>query len=529
MTVEGRQGDPAAADKAGKPPVITVVLTPGRSGSSLLMEVLGNLGAAGLSDDLIPGRLENPHGFFEDARVVEIHKKLMSDLGARPGFPMPDGWLDEQVTRKAKRALTDLLRKQASAGPFDWAIKDPRISELLPLWLQVFNSARVMPRYILALRDPAVVVTSLRRTYNLNERLGELLWLSRTTQALFYSAGACFLLHYEDWFDRPGDLARGLAMYCGLGDISEKQAHEAVQAALEKRLDRSSWQNYEIRHPLVKELYALLHDCRGTQFNHSAVLAKVRETASLVDGFRHWAENNKAVNSVWEQKTKDGRKGAADGSGANGSDRGGAPKEIPDTGTRSSEVISERDNRNSDKAMKQASQTAEQVSASTGQPDVAELRKELTGMRQALKEKEAALTEFRRDLEELIVQNSRYLTELRRQYDLIEELRTRNSGLTQERDQLRNRVQRIKKKAAGKKKVTSLAGDSNEKVVQESRSVQRLQREVQDLRNSYSFRIGQAFADGLMKPGTNTIKLPFRVIGLLFSAFRNRKAISKSD
>lgn len=317
MTADANLDDAVSPNKGRKAPIVTVVLTPGRSGSSLLMEVLGNLGA-GLSDELIPGRLENPHGFFEDARVVEIHKKLMSDLGARPGFPMPEGWLDQQVSRKAKWALTDLVRQEASAGPGGWAIKDPRIADLLPLWLQVFNSAGVTPRFILALRDPAAVATSLRRGINRDERLTELQWLYRTTQALYHTVADCFVVHYEDWFERPGELASGLAQYVGLPVGSGEQARQAVERAIEQRLDRSSWQEYEVRHPLVKRLYGTLRSCSGVDFDRASLVDDVRECQGLIDGFSRWSTT--AGGSI-PQQASSGGKGSA-GQGAKGPSSG---------------------------------------------------------------------------------------------------------------------------------------------------------------------------------------------------------------
>ncbi|WP_018947730.1 sulfotransferase family protein [Thioalkalivibrio sp. AKL17] len=303
----------SGASSPEKAATVTVVLTPGRSGSSLLMEILGNLGSA-LSDDLIPGRLENPHGFFEDAQVVEIHKGLMSDLGVRPGRPMPEGWLDQQVTRKAKWALTDLVRKQTGSDSGNWAIKDPRISELLPLWLQVFNSAGVTPRFVLALRDPAAVATSLRRGINRDERLTELQWLYRTTQALYHTAADCFVVHYEDWFERPVELAQGLASYVGLPDVSEEQGRQAVEKAIDQRLDRSSWQEYEVRHPLVKRLYATLRSCSGVDFERASLVDDVRECHGLIESFSWWSATTGG--STPPQASSGGKEAAVQGAGA---------------------------------------------------------------------------------------------------------------------------------------------------------------------------------------------------------------------
>ncbi len=53
--------------------------------------------------------------------------------------------------------------------------------------------------------------------------------------------------------------------------------------------------------------------------------------------------------------------------------------------------------------------------------------------------------------------------------------------------------------------------------------IQTLETRNFDLRNSFSFRIGQVLIDAVSKPGKNTIILPFRFISLIFDYAFNRK------
>lgn len=78
------------AIRKGEGRKVVVVLSPGRSGTSLLMQVLAGLGMK-LSENLIGPHHENPDGFFEDAEIVELHKQLFADLGAKPIYPLPRG------------------------------------------------------------------------------------------------------------------------------------------------------------------------------------------------------------------------------------------------------------------------------------------------------------------------------------------------------------------------------------------------------------------------------------------------------
>jgi hypothetical protein len=83
---------------------IVVVLGSGRSGTSLLMQVLASLGMR-VSAELIEARRDNPQGFFEDAPIVRAQADLLRGLNAWPFHPLPDDWLDAPATASAAEAL----------------------------------------------------------------------------------------------------------------------------------------------------------------------------------------------------------------------------------------------------------------------------------------------------------------------------------------------------------------------------------------------------------------------------------------
>lgn len=276
------------AGGANSPATVTVVLTPGRSGSSLVTEMLGRLGV-GLSGEMIPGRSENVRGFFEDSRIVGVHQELLQALGvARSYHPLPEGWLDTKAARDARRQLVEIVHEE-TAGEKQWGFKDPRTTVLLPLWEQVFNRAGVVPRYVFAFRHPGAVTASLRRGLNRDERLTELQWLYRTVEALHHTAASGFFVHYEDWFSRPREVVRGLARWCGLEDPGEEAVEQMIAEVVQEDLNRAGWQEQEIHHPLVERLYGVLRDCNGDRVHRERLLTEVTESRRLIDGFRAWA------------------------------------------------------------------------------------------------------------------------------------------------------------------------------------------------------------------------------------------------
>ena len=138
-----------------------------RSGTSLLGGILQRLGVM-LPGETIAGDQYNPEGYFEWDEVVAIQERLLIDLqrwwpALEGTFPLPDGWLQHPATRQAYGQLHALVSEAVVHQKGLWAIKDPRCSRLLPLWLELCRDLSIPLRLLLAVRDPAEVVTSLVR------------------------------------------------------------------------------------------------------------------------------------------------------------------------------------------------------------------------------------------------------------------------------------------------------------------------------------------------------------------------------
>ena len=136
-----------------------------RSGTSLLGGVLHRLGVA-LPGEQIAGDSHNPEGYFEWREVVDLQERLLIDLdrwwpSAQGCLPLPQAWLRHPATQAARKQLGSLLHQEAAHQEGIWAIKDPRTSRLLPLWLELAAELAIPLRLLLAVRDPAEVACSL--------------------------------------------------------------------------------------------------------------------------------------------------------------------------------------------------------------------------------------------------------------------------------------------------------------------------------------------------------------------------------
>lgn len=257
------------------PRLVIVVLGAGRSGTSLLMQVLAALGMR-VSPALIGARADNPEGFHEDAGIVRIQADLMRALGAWPYHPLPADWLEAPAAAAAAIALRALLRERLDEAGGVWGFKDPRTASFLPLWQRIFAAEAIAPRYLLALREPDHILRSFMRAYQASAALAESVWLRRTGDALWHTQAACHVVHYEDWFVRGDEVAAGLARFCGLDSAADARMPGGL---VRPELNRCGGPRVDtaLASPRARALQAALRACRGDIREREELLRRVAD------------------------------------------------------------------------------------------------------------------------------------------------------------------------------------------------------------------------------------------------------------
>ena len=143
---------------------VIVVLGMHRSGTSLLASVLHALGFP-LGQDLYPPDIHNPAGYFEDRECMSIQERILETLGQlwhgeKGMLPFPPSWWKEERVRPLVQQLEAWLDRRMAEEDGSWAFKDPRTTRFLDLWRELFAARNILPRYVLAIRNPAEVVAS---------------------------------------------------------------------------------------------------------------------------------------------------------------------------------------------------------------------------------------------------------------------------------------------------------------------------------------------------------------------------------
>lgn len=165
-------------------PVRTAILVSGmhRSGTSALTRVLSLLGAT-LPEVLIPGRQDKGDAdYWEGRRIVDLNQKILREGGSwwagwqsvdTDALPDRDDLVDE---------AREIIRTEFKGADLI-AIKDPRVSRLIPLWVEALADEGYRTVHVLALRHPDRVAASLQRRDSLSEEATGLGWLAHLLDA----------------------------------------------------------------------------------------------------------------------------------------------------------------------------------------------------------------------------------------------------------------------------------------------------------------------------------------------------------
>jgi hypothetical protein len=160
-----------------------------RSGTSALTRVVNLLGAE-VGADLLPAAADNPSGFWEHRGIVSIHDQLLRSFGRswHDLRAMPQGWLESAAADMAREQLTALLTTEFADTAL-WAVKDPRLCRLLPLWHRVLAELHVEAHAVLVLRHPDEVSASLLARDGIAVEYTRLSWLQHMAEAELGSRG----------------------------------------------------------------------------------------------------------------------------------------------------------------------------------------------------------------------------------------------------------------------------------------------------------------------------------------------------
>ncbi len=213
-----------------------LVLGMHRSGTSAITGLLHLLGV-NLGTDLLLPRVDNPKGFFENNKIWQFNQKLLEIIGT--------DWDDLFLYERSQSLsifiehyqddVIELLDEEFSDTSI-FAIKDPRLCVLFPLWKAALDKKGVHTVCVFPFRYPVEVARSLAKRNSFSIKKGLLLWAKYTLIAEKESRGCDRLfLEFKDLFSNIKEVVSLLSREL---NVTFPNSYENVKEQLVTFLER---------------------------------------------------------------------------------------------------------------------------------------------------------------------------------------------------------------------------------------------------------------------------------------------------
>jgi hypothetical protein len=245
---------------------LVVVLGMHRSGTSAITRGLEVLGVE-LGDELMPPAPDNEAGFFEDREINALNVELLRSLGHDWHTLAPitsSEWKSVSIKPLQERAMQVMRVKMRDRKSF--GLKDPRLARVLPFWKSVFQKLDLVPRYVIAVRNPLSVAKSLESRNQISAEKSYYLWLQHVVFSILETRGSKRLVvDYDRLLDKPREELERIAKTLHLTAVSADSLEEYRDQYLDKRLRHSRFHPKDLtKVPAalseVKEAFRLLSE-----------------------------------------------------------------------------------------------------------------------------------------------------------------------------------------------------------------------------------------------------------------------------
>jgi GT2 family glycosyltransferase/SAM-dependent methyltransferase len=187
-----------------------------RSGTSAITRGLKTIGidlGDNLSDSGQKPSADNPKGFWEDKDInsinIDLLKGIRHEWDSLPLLQKED-FQKTDLEQLRLKAIEVLKNKTEKHQPY--AIKDPRISRLLPFWEEVFKQITLNVGYVIVYRHPMSVMKSLQNRNGFGPEKCYYLWLGHIIPCVLDSKGAArIVVNYDLLMDDPSKQLRRIA------------------------------------------------------------------------------------------------------------------------------------------------------------------------------------------------------------------------------------------------------------------------------------------------------------------------------
>lgn len=259
---------------------LIVVLGMHRSGTSAITRAMETMDAD-LGSRLMPGvEGVNEKGFFEDIDINAINVEVVGATGMdwHTMAPIELNAIDRPYLDQLQTKAIAVLREKCEGKTF--VLKDPRIARLLPFWQPVFTCLGARIVYVVAIRNPISVASSLAKRDKFTEEKSYVLWLAHIVPALLMTSdSARVIVDYDRLMDSPRPELVRISSELGL-PLNMRRVAEFEQEFLDDNLrhTRFTARDLDMVHAAsraVKELFADLETASSTSGAQGTLALKV--------------------------------------------------------------------------------------------------------------------------------------------------------------------------------------------------------------------------------------------------------------
>jgi len=190
-----------------------------RSGTSAITRSINLLGAyIGGNTDFVKPLIDNPTGYWERNDILDFNESVLYHLKRTwdTALPLPVGWHRSKEIKPFQDKLVSIIKSQLLDNKL-WAVKDPRLSILFPLWKDVLKELGVDFSIIIAIRNPIDVSKSLRERNGFSDSKTFGIWFNYTIHAIRMSKEIPnFIMHYDKLIDNWESVLQNCAKNIGL-------------------------------------------------------------------------------------------------------------------------------------------------------------------------------------------------------------------------------------------------------------------------------------------------------------------------
>jgi hypothetical protein len=289
-------------------PRVITVLGMHRCGTSAITRGLRAMGVELGSNLMLAQQGINEKGFWEDVDLNRLNVEMLEALETdwHHLFSPPPGFVDSLHKNGFLLRAVDLLRSKVGDSAC-FGFKDPRVTQLLPFWREVFTHAGLETGYVLAIRNPISVVESLQRRDGFDMEKSILLWLSYTVAMLEGTMGERnrVIVDYDRLLDAPERELRRISAVMGRALIpTEIQLYKSefldaglrhsVYGAHELTLDKFIWS-------VVGDLYSRLLAVASDELEIDAPALEIELTRCRGE-LNRWTHSSTLINKLYASK-----------------------------------------------------------------------------------------------------------------------------------------------------------------------------------------------------------------------------------